>query len=57
MKIKLLKSIGIRGVHTALGTIIEVADLLGLELVGNGRAEPAPEKDETEAKPKQPQKK
>lgn len=55
MKIKLLKNIGIEGSHTEAGTVLEVSERLGLELVGNGRAELAAEEVETE--PKQPKKK
>jgi hypothetical protein len=38
MKIKLLKNIGIAGKHTKEGTVVDVSDRLGLELIGNGRA-------------------
>lgn len=52
MKIKLLKNIGIAGQHTKAGTVVDVTDRIGLELVGAGRAEvveeaaKAPAKDE-----------
>jgi hypothetical protein len=57
MKIKLLRNIGIQGVHTEAGTVVDVAEVLGLELVGNGRAELPAIKEEAEAKPEQPKKK
>ncbi len=57
MKIKLLRNIGIQGVHTEAGTVVDVAEVLGLELVGNGRAELPAIKEEAEAKPEPPKKK
>jgi len=39
MKIKLLKNIGLAGKHTPAGTVVEVSERIGFELVGNGRAE------------------
>lgn len=39
MKIKLLKNIGLAGKHTPAGTVVDVSERIGFELVGNGRAE------------------
>jgi hypothetical protein len=54
MKIKLLKNIGIAGKHTKEGTVVDVSDRLGLELIGNGRAvlaDAEPVKEEAPAEP------
>jgi hypothetical protein len=46
MKIKLLRNIGIEGVHTLAGTEVEVSRSLALQLIGSGRAEQADGKTE-----------
>ena len=38
MKIKLLRNISIKGVHCPTGSVIEVEDPLGRELIGIGKA-------------------